>query len=159
MLLSSPPAFRHPTSSQPLTPDLLTAGCYRRPWPPTPGAQPLQGSPLAPASVPLPQALLGTESWVPAHRCQKLPAAHSRQGTHPGPQDVLVGGCYRRLSWSPPLSPFHLRQHTGCSWLLLKPTTMLLPRGLGTGSSPSPGSSFLSFFKDAAFCQLQIGAY
>ena len=82
--------------------------------------------------------------------CQKPPAAHS----HPGPQDVPVGGCYCRLCWAPPLSLFHLRQHTGCSWLLLKSTTALLPQGLCTGSSPSLGSSFLSFLKGC--CLLSI---
>ena len=59
-----------------------------------------------------------------------------------------------RLSWSPPLSPFHLPQHPACSWLLLKPATTLLPQGLCTGSSPSLGCSFLSFFKGC--CLLSI---
>ena len=139
---------------------MFTTGCYHHPWLTTPGSQPLQGSLLAPASVPLPQALLSTESGVLAHLCQKLPAAHSRQGTHPGPQDILVGGCYCRLSWSPPLSPFHLRP---AHWLLLASsqtynlkliTLRLLPQGLCTGSSPSLGSSFLSFFKGC--CLLPI---
>ncbi|CAN0344674.1 unnamed protein product [Rangifer tarandus platyrhynchus] len=86
--------------------------------------------------------------------CQNPPAAHSRQGTQPGPQDVLVGGCCRPSVLSPPLSPSHLPQRPACSWLLLKPATTLLPQGLCTGSSPRLGCSFLSFFKGC--CLLSI---
>ena len=105
--LGSPftPLFSHPqllTSNFRPAPasDWFTAGCCHHPWPTTPGSQPCR-DPCWPL-LPFPNSsLFSAQSRGPIPSlsdyviCQNPPAAHSRQGTHPGPQDVLVGGCYR----------------------------------------------------------------
>ena len=88
--LCSHPQLVTSTSGQPLPPDLFTTGCYHHPWPTTPGSQPLQGSLLAPASVPLPQALLGTEAGVLARLCQVRSCVRSHLLLIPAREHTLV---------------------------------------------------------------------
>lgn len=163
--LCSHPQLVTSTSGQPLPPDLFTTGCYHHPWPTTPGSQPLQGSLLAPASVPLPQALLGTEAGVLARLCQVRSCVRSHLLLIPAREHTLVPRMSPWVAATAVCAGLHHSPSFTCANTLAAPGffSNLQPRSclraFALARPPAWGPLSSPFSRDAAFCQLQIGTY